>query len=48
LNQKKKHSKLKKEKQELQSLTTKEKKVIEKEKIMLESIEPFTFKVNLY
>ncbi|XP_057371391.1 protein RRP5 homolog [Daphnia carinata] len=45
LNLKKKHSRIKKERQELQSLTTKEKKVIEKEKTMLESIEPLTFKM---
>uniref|UniRef100_A0A0P6D669 Programmed cell death protein pre-rrna processing protein rrp5 n=1 Tax=Daphnia magna TaxID=35525 RepID=A0A0P6D669_9CRUS len=45
LNLKKKQSRIKKERQELQSLTTKEKKVIEKEKTMLESIEPLTFKM---
>ena len=37
---------MKKDKQDLQTLTAKEKKVIEKEKTMLESIEPLTFKVN--
>jgi hypothetical protein len=47
LAQKKRNSKMK-GKKDVESLTNKEKKIIEKEKTMLESIEPFSFKVNFF